>query len=111
MRTDLLKVKLTIPIPFDNPDSNGTVHSKEAVEQAVRQLMTNTPILYADDGTRVVVGSTTGDSHIVAWDNENQVCNVTVEGVLFHGGAGIRVNEIQDGVISDFEIVEFGISR
>ena len=45
MRTDLLKVKLTIPIPFDNPDSNGTVHSKEAVEQAVRQLMKNTPNL------------------------------------------------------------------
>lgn len=111
MRVDSINVKLTIPIPFGHPDRNGVIYSKEAVEQAVNQLRKNLPITYADDRTRTAIGATTGDSHIVMWDNENQVCKVVVDGVLFYGGAGICVNEIEDGVISDFEIVEFGISR
>lgn len=38
MRTDNIKVKLTIPIPFNKPDLNGVVYPEQAVENAVNNL-------------------------------------------------------------------------
>ena len=114
MRTDNIKVKLTIPIPVDRPDRNGVVYTKEAVEKAVNNLHKNLPIVYRDNETGidgVVVGATTGNTHIAIWDFENQVCNVTVDGAVFYGGTECIVNEIKDGVVTDFSITGFGLSR
>lgn len=114
MRTDNIKVKLTIPIPYDRPDKNGVIYSKEAVEKAINNLHTNQPILYRDNGSKFdaeVIGKTIGITHIATWDFENQVCNVTVDGIVFSGGTECIVNEIKDGKVTDFEITGFGISK
>lgn len=108
MRTDNIKVKLTIPIPIGKPDKNGVVYTEEAVENAVNNLHKNLPIRN-DDG--VVVGTTTGNTHIVTWDSENQVCNITVDGIVLYGGTECVVNEIEDGIVTDFSITGFGLSR
>lgn len=112
MRTENIAVKMTIPIPFDKPDGNMIVHTEEAVEKALNCLPKNLPILYR--GTEMedakCIGSTTGNYHIVTWDFENQICKVTVDGVIFHGGADIIVNEMKNGEISDFTITSCGIS-
>ena len=113
MRTENIEVKITIPIPFDKPDKNGVVYTEDAVSKAVSNLQ-NLPIIYRDnykeiDG--VVVGTTTGSSHIATWDFENQVCKVTVDGVVFFGGTECIVNEIKDGKVTDFEIVGIGLSK
>lgn len=111
MRVENTKVKFTIPIPVDKPDGNGVVYTKEAVENAVNNLQTNLPIVYKDnDCDEKVIGSTTGNSHIVIWDNENQVCKMIVDGVIFYSGAEIFVNEIEDGKISDFRIASIGLT-
>ena len=34
-----------------------------------------------------IVGTTKDDSLITTWDYENQVCNLTVDGEVFFGGA------------------------
>lgn len=66
MRVENTKVKLTIPIPFDKPDKNGVMYTKEAVENAVNNLRKNIPIVYGDSETdKSIIGTTTGDSHIV----------------------------------------------
>lgn len=114
MRQENIKVKITIPIPFDKPDKNGTLYTKEAVSNAVNNLHKSLPIIYRNndsdiDGTKI--GTTTGLSHIATWDFENQVCNVTVDGIVFSGGTECIVNEIKDGKVTDFEIVGFGISK
>lgn len=108
MRTDDIKVKITMPIPVGKPDKNGVIYTEKAVENAVNNLMKNLPIVN-DDG--VVVGTITGDTHIATWDSENQVCNVTVDGVVFYGGTSCIVNEIEDGVVTDFRITGFGLSK
>lgn len=108
MRTDNIKVKLTIPIPVGKPDRNGVVYTEKAIENAVNNLHKNLPIVN-DDG--VVVGTTTGDTHIVTWDSENQVCNVTVDGIVLYGGTECVVNEIEDGVVTNFSITGFGLSK
>lgn len=108
MRTDNIKVKLTIPIPIGRPDRNGVMYTEEAVENAVNNLHKNLPIVN-DDG--VVVGTTTGDTHIVTWDSEKQVCNVIVDGVVFLGDTECVVNKIENGAVTDFSITGFGLSR
>lgn len=110
MKEELTKVKLTIPLSFGKPNKNGSVFTEEAVENAVSHLQKNLPIICQDKSCEKVVGSTTGDSHIVTWDFENQVCKVTVDGVLFDCSPRIVVNEIEDGEISDFRITSIGLT-
>ena len=86
MRVENTKVKLTIPIPIDKPDDNGVIYTREAIENAVNNLHKNLPIIYRDNESAIdgiVIGATTGNSHIVTWDSENQVCKMTVDGVVF----------------------------
>lgn len=112
MRVENTKIKLTIPIPVDKPDANGIIYTEEAIENALNNLRKNLPIVYKENAEtdEKVIGSTTGDSHIVIWDFDNQICKVTVDGVIFHSGAEIIVNEIEDGKISDFRITSIGLT-
>ena len=111
MRVENTKVKFTIPIPIDKPDCNGCIYTKEAVENAVSDLQTNLPIVYKDNECDTkVIGVTTGSSHIVTFDSDNQVCKLTVDGIVFYSGAEIFVNEIEDGKISDFRIASIGLT-
>lgn len=112
MRVENTKIKLTIPIPVNRPDHNGVIYTEEAIENALYNLPTNLPILYKEDEETYakVIGTTTGTSHIVYWDYENQICKVTVDGVVFYSGADIIVNEIEDGKISDFRISSIGLT-
>ena len=112
MRVENTKVKLTISISFDKSDKNGVVYTKEAVENAVNNLHKNIPIIYGDVKTnKNIIGATTGDSHIVIWDFENQICKMVVDGVIFYSGAEIIVNEMNNNKITDFEIVNIGLSK
>lgn len=113
MRVENTKVKLTIPIPVGKPDLNGCVYTEEAVENAVNNLRTNLPIVYKESAEteEKVIGATTGTLHIVTWDSENQVCKLTVDGVVFHSGAEIIVNDMtNDGEITDFRIASIGLT-
>lgn len=104
------KIKLTIPIPIDRPNANGVIYTKDAVTKAMSILNKNIPILYRDKSCEKVIGSTTGDCHIVRWDFENQVCNLTVDGVLFSSGVDVMINEVKDGEITNFKITNIGIN-
>lgn len=113
MRVENTKVKFTIPIPVGKPDCNGVVYTKEAIENALNNLQTNLPILYkeSNETDEKVIGVTTGTSHIVTWDSDNQVCKVTIDGIVFYSGAEIIVNEItKDGEITDFRIASIGLT-
>lgn len=111
MRVENTNIKLTIHIPIDKPDDNGVIYSKEAVMNALNNLRINIPIVYGDIETcERAIGVTTGTSHIVTWDSDNQVCKLTIDGIIFHGGAEIIVNEIKDGKVTDFVISGFGLT-
>ena len=111
MRVENAKVKITIPMPIDKPDANGIVYTEEAVEKAVNNFGKYLPIVYKDNKCdEKVIGATTGNSPIVSWDSDNQVCKLTIDGVIFYSGAEIIVNEIEDGKISDFRIASIGLT-
>lgn len=108
--TGYTKVKITIPFAFNKPNANGTMFTEEAVEHAASNLRQNIPIIFGDGMYVKVIGHTTGTSHIVTWDAENQVCKVTVDGVLMNGGAAIIINETEDNQVTDFSIESIGVS-
>ena len=110
MRTENIKVTITIPIPYDKPDKNGNIYTKEAVEKAVNNLRKNLPIIFRDESEEKVIGTTTGDSHIATWDFENQVCKLTVDGEVFFGGTEC-LYEVEDGKVTDFQIIGIGLSK
>ena len=112
MRTDNIKVTITIPIPYDQPDKNGDIYTKEAVEKAVNNLHKHTPIIFRDEFEEKVIGTTTNDSLITTWDYENQVCKLTVDGEVFFGGTESECTFDRDkGKIVDFEILGIGLSK
>jgi hypothetical protein len=112
MENEMIKVKLTMCIPFDKPTRNGTIFTKEAVANAVNNIPLNMPIVCKDSKSEYatkVIGTTTENSHIVTWDFENQTCKVTVDGVVFHSGAEIIINGVEGDKISDCRIAGIGI--
>lgn len=106
MRTNNIKIKLTIPILYDNPDGNDCIYTKEAIEGAVNNLQTKLPIMFGNK----VIGNTTDNTHITTWDNENQVCNLTIDGVIYHGGLECVVEPAGDKVTT-MQIVGFDIAK
>lgn len=108
MRTDNIKVKITIPILYDKPDKNGNIYTKESVEKAVNNLRKNLPIIFRDESEEKIIGVTTGDSHIATWDF--QVCKLTVDGEVLFGGTECKC-DIDNGKIVDFEIVGIELSK
>ena len=114
MRLDNLKIQLAFTIPFGCSDKNGVIYSREAVEKAISDFNGKLPILYRDNDSckdGVVVGNTVGETCSVLWDDERQVCEIIVNGNLYYGGTECIVNEIKDGVITDFRIISVGLSR
>ena len=51
-----------------------------------------------------------GDSHIATWDFENQVCKLTVDGEVLFGGTEC-LYEVEDGKVTDFQIIGIGLSK
>ena len=41
MRTEGIKVKVTIPIPIGKPDKNGIVYTEKAIEKTINELSNN----------------------------------------------------------------------
>lgn len=114
MRLGNLKVKFALVIPIGRPDENGVVYSKEAVEKAVDSFNKKLPIIFRDNDTcedGVVIGNTIGETCSVLWNDEYQVCEVIVNGNVYYGGTECVINEIKDGVVTDFDIVSVGLSK
>ena len=110
MRVKNTKIKLTIPIPINEPDNNGVVYTKEAIEKAINNMNSHLPILYKDNETDEKVIGMTGESHTAFWDPENQICRLEIDGSIFYSGAEIIVNEIENGKVTDFKFVNIGLT-
>lgn len=113
MRVDRLPIRLTISFPFDHPDKNGNVYSQAAVEKALESLGDNHPILFCGDKPEEnarIIGHINEKPRFAAWDMQAKTCTIEVDGVIYYGGTECIINETKDGVITDFEIVSFGLS-
>lgn len=113
MRLGNLKVQIALTIPYGRPNKNGVVYTKEAIEKAITSFEGELPIIYRGNNSvkgGMAVGNTVGETCSVLWDDEQQVCEVIVNGNAYCGGADIIANEIKDGAVTDFRITSVGLS-
>lgn len=114
MRVKNAKIKITIPIPIDKSDCNKTVYTEKAIENAINHFPKELPLCYRDNENvvnGVTIGNISGENILVDWDYENKICNITVYGTIFYGGADINVYEIRDKRITDFRFRQIGLSK
>lgn len=114
MRQENLKMQIALKFPFDRPDGNSVVYSRQAVEQAISALQGKLPILYRDNDVcpeGKVIGYTASDTASVLWDDDYQVCEVILDAAVCYGGTECIIKSINNGVITDFEITALGISK
>lgn len=121
MRTELIKCTLTFDFPIDKPDLNGVTYTKEAVENALKDLSNNgnIPLLAVgnikrnENEAEVFLDDIVGklDSvNYVMYNKEDNSLQVEIGATVFYGGTacdGVEFDE--NGKISKFNIREFGI--
>lgn len=114
MRQKNIKMQIVLRFPFDHPDKNGVVYSKQAVEQAISALQGKLPVLYRDNSMCLdgaVIGHTSGDTPSALWDEDHQICEVFFDANIYYGGTECLVKDIENGIITSFEITSLGISK
>lgn len=116
MRTDNHKCSMTLRFPYDKPDGNGFIYTKEAVEKMIHSLSGNYPIKVTGRPCNIngdvceIVGVTT-EPYSARWDEDEGVCVLTINGIIFHGGTECIVNEFTDDrAADDITITGFGLS-
>lgn len=102
---DNTKIKIKLLIPVDIPNKNGTIFTKEAVEEALRYINGGIPIV---DDNQKVIGYTT-NTPLPRWDFINHAYEVEVEGNIFNCTPLITINEFEGNKITDFKIASFGL--
>lgn len=114
MRVENLQSKLTLSIPFDKVDCNGAIFTEKAIKSAINNFPKALPLCYRDNENVIngtTIGSISGENILVDWDYENKICNMTVYGTIFYGGADIDVYEIRNKRVTDFRFRKIGISK
>lgn len=112
MNDKLTKITLTFPMRYGRPNRNGVVFTEEAIRHAFASSNPHMPIIMEDVTNR--------DEHIIGYtdptyylecDDGNKVCEVTLTGRLFDVAPTIIINEMNDGIITDFEIKSVSILK
>ena len=100
--------KLTFVIPY-GINHHGSNLTKEALEDAIVNFG---PVPIMNDRSSVIglAGKPLYDNaeNVVEWDDENQQCRITINGVLYNANVEIYPREILDEKITSMELV--GIS-
>lgn len=111
MRDTNEQITIELKFPYDKPDANGVMYSKQAIQRAFEKGIANLPIMFLDNnGNEKIIGITKNDTIKPEWDDANGVCKCIINGTIFYAGTSCRVNEINNGVVNDFEITSVGLS-
>ena len=106
MRTENVKITMEIPVHFNKPDCNGVIYTKEAWEEAVKDV-NNLPLeIVHDDGSSTVIG-VTQDVRLIEKE-DGGVC--IVSGTLFHGGTCEKV-EITEDKVTNMRLSSVGFTK
>ena len=104
MRCSNIQVSFKIPVPINKPDGNGTVYTKEAVENSVNNLKCVIPIVIREGIVETVIGF----ANKLEFIEENEEYYIQGVGHIKHSGTEEKVN-IQNNTVTSMEIVSVGI--
>lgn len=106
MRVGNIMVKFEIPFNFNEPDLNGNIYTKEAVENAYKDVK-NIPIgIHNEDGRFIPLG-VSQEVELIGSEDGILIRGV---GLIFHGGTNELV-EITNGKITKMDVTAFGIAK
>ena len=133
MRTNNIKVALSYKIPYDVPDLNGNIYTKEAIEKAIAECKESLqnggklPLIYNNNNTvtkEEVIGVI---EHLwdVQYNEIEKYIQVDAMGMFWYGGTCENIEVMEDDeaickgnseqptikIIKGFEIASFGISN
>ena len=133
MRINNIKVTLSYKIPYDVPDLNGNIYTKEAIEKAIAECKESLqnggklPLIYNNNNTvtkEEVIGVI---EHLwdVQYNEIEKYIQVDATGMLWYGGTCENIEVMEDDeaickgnseqptikLIKGFEIASFGISN
>ena len=133
MRTNNIKVTLSYKIPYDVPDLNGNIYTKEAIEKAISECKESLqnggklPLIYNNNNTvtkEEVIGVI---EHLwdVQYNEIEKYIQVDAMGMFWYGGTCENIEVMEDDeaickgnseqptikLIKGFEIASFGISN
>ena len=133
MRTNNIKVTLSYKIPYDVPDLNGNIYTKEAIEKAIAECKESLqnggklPLIYNNNNTvtkEEVIGVI---EHLwdVQYNEIEKYIQVDAMGMLWYGSTCENIEVMEDDeaickgnseqptikLIKEFEITSFGISN
>ena len=133
MRINNIKVTLSYKIPYDVPDLNGNIYTKEAIEKAIAECKESLqngdklPLIYNNNNTvtkEEVIGVI---EHLwdVQYNEIEKYIQVDATGMLWYGGTCENIEVMEDDeaickgnseqptikIIKVFEIASFGISN
>lgn len=104
MRSENLQVTVRMPIASGYPDKNGTVYSKEAIENAIKNFKSGVPFLSSDLETCIGVVD-----NMKLSDNNMEII---IEASIFAGGTCEIIGDGRNGgIVNDFTITAFGVCK
>lgn len=98
-----IKITMKIPFPISEPDRNGTIYTKKAIEKAVREFDSGAPLMMVKDEIGTVIG------YIEKLELSNNY-EVTAHGICYFGGT-CEEGDVKDNTFTDFKFLSFGISE
>ena len=113
MRANNIRCKLTIPFPVDRPDGNMVTYTKEALENAFKNMSDNLPVIFMEENGEcedLVIGHTLSGAPVATYDEETHTYNVEVEAVIYAGGTSCDATINDANVVSEFRISSIGIT-
>lgn len=133
MRTNNIKVTLSYKIPYDVPDLNGNIYTKEAIEKAIAECKESLqnggklPLIYNNNNiiTKEEVIGVVEHLWDVQYNEIEKYIQVDATGMLWYGGTCENIEVMEDDevickgnseqptikLIKEFEIASFGISN
>lgn len=99
-----IEITMKVPFPIEKPDRNGIIYTEDAIKNAVNNFTSSAPLRIWKDDICTVIG------HV---DNIelSDAFEITAHGVCYFGGTNEMANEIENNIVSSFELLSFGISE
>jgi len=107
MRCKNIEVTMKIPLSVDEPDDNGVIYTREAIENAFENAK-GKPIITYENDQRVCIEVVTSDAKII---ETSEVVFAEVSGRIRFGGTEESVEKDEDGKVVNMEFTSIGFSK
>lgn len=107
MRTDNINITMKMPLPVNNPDRNGVMYSKEALQKAFKDANGKPLEVLLNNGSRAVIGAIQD----IAYVEDEFGDYALVDARIMYGGTCEYIEDLEkvSGTITSMTLASVGI--